>query len=54
MLITSHNMAEVQRMCGRIHFIAGGRVVATGAVGELADAYGVADLEEVFLKVART
>ena len=54
MLITSHNMAEVQRMCVRINFIAGGRVVATGAVGELADAYGVADLEEVFLKVART
>ncbi|HEU4426101.1 MAG TPA: ABC transporter ATP-binding protein [Pilimelia sp.] len=53
MLITSHNMAEVQRMCGRINFIAGGRIVATGDATELADAYGVAGLEEVFLKVAR-
>jgi ABC-2 type transport system ATP-binding protein len=47
-------MAEVQRMCSRISFIASGRIVAAGGVEELADAYGVADLEEVFLKVART
>ena len=54
MLITSHNMAEVQRMCTRIHFIVGGRIVATGDAAELAASYGVDDLEEVFLKVART
>jgi ABC-2 type transport system ATP-binding protein len=53
MLITSHNMDEVARMCGRIHFIARGRIVAAGAVADLTDAYGVAELEEVFLKVAR-
>jgi ABC-2 type transport system ATP-binding protein len=53
MLITSHNMDEVARMCGRIHFVAGGRIVAAGAVADLTDAYGVAELEEVFLKVAR-
>jgi ABC-2 type transport system ATP-binding protein len=54
MLITSHNMAEVARMCDRIHFIAAGRIVASGGAVELATSYGVADLEEVFLKVART
>ena len=54
MLITSHNMAEVARMCDRIHFIAEGRIVASGDALELASSYGVADLEEVFLKVART
>ena len=53
MLITSHNMREVERMCDRIHFVQSGRIVATGSAGELAGEYGVADLEEVFLKVAR-
>ncbi|MEW9528115.1 ABC transporter ATP-binding protein [Microbispora sp. NPDC049125] len=53
MLITSHNMREVERMCDRIHFMAGGRIIATGTAAQLADDFGVADLEEVFLKVAR-
>jgi ABC-2 type transport system ATP-binding protein len=53
MLITSHNMREVERMCDRIHFLSSGEIVATGDATELAGAYGVADLEEVFLKVAR-
>jgi ABC-2 type transport system ATP-binding protein len=53
MLITSHNMREVERMCDRIHFLAGGRIVATGSAPELASHYGVDDLEEVFLRVAR-
>jgi ABC-2 type transport system ATP-binding protein len=53
MLITSHNMREVERMCDRIHFLSGGRIVATGSAPELASHYGVGDLEEVFLRVAR-
>ncbi|HTF11968.1 MAG TPA: ABC transporter ATP-binding protein [Asanoa sp.] len=53
MLITSHNMREVERMCDRVHFVAGGRIVATGSAVELAGAYGVDDLEAVFLRVAR-
>ena len=53
MLITSHNMREVERMCDRIHFLATGRIVATGSAPELASHYGVDDLEEVFLRVAR-
>ncbi|TYB70889.1 ABC transporter ATP-binding protein [Nonomuraea sp. PA05] len=53
MLITSHNMREVERMCDRIHFLSGGRVVAAGSARELAGRYGAEDLEEVFLKVAR-
>ncbi|GAA4566097.1 ABC transporter ATP-binding protein [Planotetraspora kaengkrachanensis] len=53
MLITSHNMREVERMCDRIHFMSGGRIIATGTAAELAGLFGVADLEEVFLKVAR-
>ncbi|GIF71304.1 ABC transporter ATP-binding protein [Asanoa siamensis] len=53
MLITSHNMREVERMCDRVHFVSGGRIVATGSAAELAGAYGVDDLEAVFLRVAR-
>ena len=53
MLITSHNMVEIERMCDRIHFMAAGRIVATGSAAELAARYGVEDLEAVFLRVAR-
>ncbi|TMR98524.1 ABC transporter ATP-binding protein [Nonomuraea basaltis] len=53
MLITSHNMREVERMCDRIHFMSDGLVVAAGSAAELAGHYGAEDLEEVFLKVAR-
>ena len=53
MLITSHNMVEIERMCDRIHFLAAGRIVATGSAAELAARYGVEDLEAVFLRVAR-
>ncbi|MFC4061746.1 ABC transporter ATP-binding protein [Planomonospora corallina] len=54
MLITSHNMQEVERMCDRIHFMSAGRIVASGSAAELADVYGAESLEEVFLKVARS
>jgi ABC-2 type transport system ATP-binding protein len=40
-------------MCDRIEFMAAGRIVATGSAPELADRYGVDDLEAVFLRVAR-
>jgi ABC-2 type transport system ATP-binding protein len=53
MLITSHNMREIERMCDRIEFMAAGRIVATGSAPELTDRYGVDDLEAVFLRVAR-
>ncbi|MBB2913579.1 ABC-2 type transport system ATP-binding protein [Streptosporangium becharense] len=54
MLITSHNMQEVERMCDRVHFMSGGRIVAGGSAAELTGVYGAASLEEVFLKVARS
>jgi ABC-2 type transport system ATP-binding protein len=46
-------MREVERMCDRIAFLQAGRIVASGSAAELASAYGVGDLEEVFLRVAR-
>lgn len=53
LLITSHNMRELTEMCDRILFIHGGRLVAEGTPAELSERYGAADLEQVFLKVAR-
>lgn len=52
LLITSHNMAEIERLCRRVIFIAHGKVVADGSPAEVAARYGVEDLEETFLSIA--
>jgi ABC-2 type transport system ATP-binding protein len=52
LLVTSHNMVEVERLCERVVFISDGRVVADGTPAEVADHFGQADLEEVFLHLA--
>lgn len=52
-LITSHNMPEIERLADRVLFLSGGRLVADAGVDDLREAYGAADLEEVFLQVAR-
>jgi ABC-2 type transport system ATP-binding protein len=53
LLVTSHNMIEVERLCERVVFIAGGRIVADGTPGSVAERFGRGDLEEVFLHLAR-
>ena len=52
LLVTSHNMIEVERLCERVIFISGGRVVADGSPDAVAAHFGRADLEEVFLHLA--
>ncbi|MEX2293390.1 MAG: ABC transporter ATP-binding protein [Acidimicrobiales bacterium] len=54
LLVTSHNMIEVERLCTRVVFLAGGRVVADGSPTEVAQAFGHGDLEGVFLHLAGT
>jgi ABC-2 type transport system ATP-binding protein len=51
-LITSHNMVEVERLAERILFVAGGRIVADATAEELRAQFGAEDLEEVYLKIA--
>ena len=52
MLVTSHNMIEVERLCERVVFIAGGKVVANGTPNDVAEMFGHGDLESVFLHLA--
>lgn len=52
-LYTSHNMREMEDMSDRIIFLQRGRIVAEGTAPEIVTRFGQADLEEVFLKLAR-
>ena len=53
MLYTSHNMREMEEMSDRIIFLQRGKIVAEGTPAEIVARFGQADLEEVFLKLAR-
>ena len=53
LLVTSHNMLEVVRLCERVVFVAGGEIVADGTPDEVAARFGHGDLEAVFLHLAR-
>lgn len=52
-LIASHNMAEVERLCDDVLMLRDGRIVDRGPPQELIGRYGRQTLEEVFLDVAR-
>jgi ABC-2 type transport system ATP-binding protein len=51
-LITSHNMVEVERLADRVLFIAAGRVVHDATASQLIELFGAENLEDVFLAVA--
>jgi ABC-2 type transport system ATP-binding protein len=53
LLVTSHNMVEVERLCERVVFLSHGRVVANGSAAEITERYGREDLEDLFLHLAR-
>ena len=53
-LLASHNMAEVERLCSDVLMLKQGRIVDRGTPGELLARYGQDNLEEVFLDIART
>jgi len=52
LLVTSHNMVEVERTAERVVFLSRGRVVADGPPESVAARFGRGDLEEVFLHLA--
>ena len=53
MLLASHHMGEVERMCDDVIMLRAGVVVDQGSPQELIARYGRADMEEVFLDIAR-
>jgi ABC-2 type transport system ATP-binding protein len=52
LLVTSHNMVEVERVCERVVFVSKGRIVANGTPEAVALQFERADLEGVFLHLA--
>ncbi|MFC0408666.1 ABC transporter ATP-binding protein [Roseomonas elaeocarpi] len=52
-LLASHNMAEVERMCSHVLMLRRGQLVDEGSPEALVRRYGRDDLEQVFLDIAR-
>jgi ABC-2 type transport system ATP-binding protein len=52
-LLASHNMLEVERLCDRVIIMKRGRIEDDGSPGDIMQRYNRTTLEEVFLDVAR-
>ena len=53
-LLASHNMREVERLCNKIIMMKKGRIVDSGTCHELISKHGRKNLEDTFLKIARS
>jgi ABC-2 type transport system ATP-binding protein len=53
LLLASHNMLEVERMCDFVLMMKAGRIVDQGTPRQLISRYGRQTMEEVFLDIAR-
>lgn len=53
LLITSHNMIEIEQLCERVVFLSNGRVIANDTAAAIAGQFGHDDLEQVFVRLAR-
>ena len=52
-LLASHNMSEVERLCTHVLMMRKGQIVDRGSPAELIGRYGRDTLEQVFLDIAR-
>lgn len=52
-LLASHNMPEVERLCSRVLMLRQGKLVDDASPAALLERYGREDLEQVFLDIAR-
>lgn len=52
-LLASHNMGEVERLCSEVMMMRKGRIVDAGSPRALIERYGRETLEQVFLDIAR-
>ena len=53
-LLASHNMKEVERLCDEIIMMKQGQIVDNGTCDELIKKHGRKNLEDTFLKIARS
>ena len=53
-LLASHNMKEVERLCNKIIMMKHGEIVDSGTCDQLIKKHGRENLEETFLKIARS
>ncbi|MAC44561.1 MAG: ABC transporter [Pelagibacteraceae bacterium] len=53
-LLASHNMREVERLCNKVIMMKEGRIVDSGTCKELISKHGRKNLEDTFLKIARS
>ncbi len=54
MLLASHNMKEVERLCSKIIMMKHGKIVDEGTCKQLINKHGRKNLEDTFLKIARS
>ena len=52
-LLASHNMSEVERLCDEVIMMKNGGLVDEGTCDQLIKKHGRSNLEETFLKIAR-
>lgn len=52
-LLSSHNMLEVEFLCDRVAIIDQGSILVEGIPSELKDHFGVSNLEEVFMEAVK-
>jgi ABC-2 type transport system ATP-binding protein len=52
-LVASHNMQEVERICDRMVILKQGRKIAEGTPASIVSEYRSKDLESVFIEIAR-
>jgi len=50
-IVSSHNMLEVELICDRIALVNAGKLVELGTPSELKTRYGAANIEDVFVRV---
>ena len=53
-LLASHNMNEVERLCDKVIMMKKGKIIDSGTCKELIKKHGRNNLEETFLKLARS
>jgi len=53
-LLASHNMNEVERLCDEVMMMKNGEIIDYGKSNELVSKHGRKNLEEVFLKIVRS